>query len=74
MPLEASRGVALVIMITKKQEKLQTKVIYLILYFNLDGRRIVPPTSTEIGDNIIKMHPDFRMMVLANRFVYLRLS
>jgi len=32
-----------------------------------DGRRIVPPTSTEIGDNIIKMHPDFRMMVLANR-------
>eukprot|EP00088_Acartia_fossae_P010900 TRINITY_DN15467_c2_g1_i2.p1 TRINITY_DN15467_c2_g1~~TRINITY_DN15467_c2_g1_i2.p1 ORF type:complete len:537 (+),score=101.70 TRINITY_DN15467_c2_g1_i2:81-1613(+) len=32
-----------------------------------DGRRIVPPYSSETGDNIIKMHPDFRMLVLANR-------
>jgi len=32
-----------------------------------DGRKIVPPTSHEDGPNIIKMHPDFRMFVLANR-------
>ena len=32
-----------------------------------DGRKIVPPTSQEEGPNIIKMHPDFRMFVLANR-------
>ena len=32
-----------------------------------DGRRIVPPHSTEIGANIINMHKDFRMFVLANR-------
>jgi len=32
-----------------------------------DGRKIVPPTSIEDGPNIIKMHPDFRMFVLANR-------
>jgi len=32
-----------------------------------DGRRIVPSTSTEVGENIIKLHPDFRTIVLANR-------
>merc|ERR1712013_117303 len=32
-----------------------------------DGRRIVPSNSPEEGDNITKMHPDFRMFVLANR-------
>jgi len=32
-----------------------------------DGRRIVPPYSKEIGPNIINMHKDFRMFVLANR-------
>merc|ERR1712073_180916 len=32
-----------------------------------DGRKIVPPISQEEGPNIIKMHPDFRMFVLANR-------
>lgn len=32
-----------------------------------DGRRIVPPNSPEEGDNIIHLHPEFRMLVLANR-------
>ena len=32
-----------------------------------DGRRIVPSQSTETGPNIIHLHPDFRMIVLANR-------
>eukprot|EP00092_Neocalanus_flemingeri_P037789 GFUD01041137.1.p1 GENE.GFUD01041137.1~~GFUD01041137.1.p1 ORF type:complete len:1900 (+),score=456.60 GFUD01041137.1:60-5702(+) len=32
-----------------------------------DGRRIVPPNSSEQGANIIPLHPDFRMLVLANR-------
>merc|ERR1719431_2340184 len=32
-----------------------------------DGRRIVSPTSTEIGENVIKMHENFRIIVLANR-------
>jgi len=32
-----------------------------------DGRRIVPSNSPEQGDNIIHLHPDFRMLVLANR-------
>jgi len=32
-----------------------------------DGRRIVPSNSPEEGDNIIHLHPDFRMLVLANR-------
>jgi hypothetical protein len=35
---------------------------------SLDGRKIVPSESSEEeGDNIIRMHPDFRMIVLANR-------
>ena len=32
-----------------------------------DGRRIVPTNSPEAGDNIIHLHPSFRMIVLANR-------
>jgi len=32
-----------------------------------DGRRIVPTNSPETGENIIHLHPDFRMIVLANR-------
>ena len=32
-----------------------------------DGRRIVPTDSRETGANIIHLHPEFRMMVLANR-------
>ena len=32
-----------------------------------DGRRIVPTNSLEAGDNIIHLHPSFRMIVLANR-------
>ena len=32
-----------------------------------DGRRIVATNSSETGDNIIHLHPDFRMIVLANR-------
>lgn len=32
-----------------------------------DGRRIVPANSLEAGDNIIHLHPSFRMIVLANR-------
>ena len=32
-----------------------------------DGRRIVPSSSPETGDNIIHLHPNFRMIVLANR-------
>ena len=32
-----------------------------------DGRRIVPPNSPNQGDKFIRMHPDFRLMVLANR-------
>ena len=32
-----------------------------------DGRRIVPAGSSETGPNIIPLHPDFRMIVLANR-------
>jgi len=32
-----------------------------------DGRRIVPSQSSETGPNIIPLHPDFRMIVLANR-------
>jgi hypothetical protein len=34
---------------------------------SIDGRKIVPSESSEEGDNIIHMHPDFRMIVLANR-------
>jgi len=32
-----------------------------------DGRKIVPHDSLEQGTNIIKIHPEFRMFVLANR-------
>ncbi|XP_046853254.1 von Willebrand factor A domain-containing protein 8-like isoform X2 [Xenia sp. Carnegie-2017] len=32
-----------------------------------DGRRVVPSGSKKIGDNIIVTHPDFRVIVLANR-------
>lgn len=32
-----------------------------------DGRRIVPPTWQTTDPNAIRMHPDFRMIVLANR-------
>lgn len=35
-----------------------------------DGRRIVPPNSQLVSDDeskYVRMHPDFRMMVLANR-------
>ena len=32
-----------------------------------DGRKIVPSDSAMEGKNIIRMHQDFRMIVLANR-------
>ena len=32
-----------------------------------DGRRIVPPGYSGPATNIVRMHPDFRMVVLANR-------
>lgn len=32
-----------------------------------DGRRIVPPDFSGPATNIVRMHPDFRMVVLANR-------
>lgn len=32
-----------------------------------DGRRIVPPNSLSFKEGDVQMHPDFRMIVLANR-------
>ena len=32
-----------------------------------DGRRIVSKPEQLDGENVIKLHPDFRMFVLANR-------